>query len=122
VLDSEMLGRLVDTGVLGVLALALMLVCIVLTARPLIRQRDPRWSPIALMVACSAVAYLVLTFLFDVSSFPHVPYILFALAGLLAVVASSEDEPVPEPPRAAYHVTPDTSPAREREALALVSG
>ncbi len=85
VLDSEFLSRVVDTGIVGTLALVFMLLSIVFAARPLITKSDPVGSPVALMVAASAVAYLVLTFLFDVSSFPHVPYILLALAGLLAV-------------------------------------
>ena len=86
ILDSEILSRIVDTGVLGFLTLLLMLASIVLTARILIRERHPVWSPPALMVACAAVAFFVLTFLFDVSSFPHTPYILMSLAGLLAAI------------------------------------
>ena len=94
VLDSEMLNRLVDTGVVGVVSFVLMLVTIVLAARGPIRSRDPDWGGPALAIACAAVAYLVLAFLFDVSSFPHTPYILMSLAGLLAVRAKQGDERV----------------------------
>ena len=92
ILDSEMLGRLVDTGVLGLAAYVLMIVSIILAARPLIRSRDPVTSPPALAVGAAAVAYLVVSFLFDVLSFPHVPYILLSLAGLLAVLTVPADE------------------------------
>jgi hypothetical protein len=84
VLDSEILSRLVDTGVLGLLSLVFMVVTIVATARGPIRSRHPLWSPPALAVAAAAVAFLVLAFLFDLTSFPHTPYILMSLAGLLA--------------------------------------
>ena len=69
ILDSEILSRLVDSGVIGLLSLIFMLVCIVLAARGLIRSRHPVWAPPALSVAAAAVAFLVLAFLFDVSSF-----------------------------------------------------
>jgi hypothetical protein len=91
VLDSEVLGRLVDTGVLGLLALFLMLFAIVAAGRVLIRSRHPVWGPPALAIAAAAVAFLVLTFLFDVTSFPHDPYILMAFSGFLAVLVSDTD-------------------------------
>jgi hypothetical protein len=101
VLDSEILSRLVDSGVIGLLSLVFMLVCIVLGARGLIRSRHPVWAPPALAVAAAAVAFLVLSFLFDVSAFPHTPYILMSLAGLLAVMLS---EPAEEPRRGPAHL------------------
>jgi hypothetical protein len=85
VLDSDMLSRLVDTGVLGIVAFLFLLGCIISSARRVLRHGDRARAPNALAVAAAAVAYFVLMFLFDVSSFPHVPYILLSLAGLLAV-------------------------------------
>jgi hypothetical protein len=115
VLDSEVLSRLVDTGVLGLMSLFFMLLCIVMSARELIRSRDPVWAPPALAVAAAAIAFLVLAFLFDVSSFPHTPYILMSLAGLLAVTLS---QPVQErrssPPRVGSFVR---SPVAGRSGL-----
>jgi len=92
ILDSEILSRIVDTGILGLLSLVLMIVVIVGSARRLIRWRHSIWSPPALAVAAAAVAYLVLAFLFDVSSFPHTPYILMSLTALLAVVIARPSE------------------------------
>ena len=60
--------------------------------RQIINSRHPQWAPLALAVAASAIAFLVLAFLFDVTSFPHVPYILLSLAGMLAVVVSSTED------------------------------
>jgi hypothetical protein len=90
----------VDSGILGLLSVVLLLVCIVSAASGLIRSRDPVWSPPALAVAGAAVAFLVLAFLFDVSSFPHTPYILMSLAGLLAVMRA---QPVEHPRSAPRH-------------------
>jgi hypothetical protein len=87
-LDSDLLGRLVDVGVLGLAAYALMMVSVVATARRLIRSRDPTWVPMALACAAAAVAALVAAALFDVISFPHVPYIFLTLAGFLAAIAT----------------------------------
>jgi O-antigen ligase len=99
ILDSEILSRIVDTGILGLLFYLLMIVSFVLAARALIRSRHPVWSPPALTVAASAVAFLVVSFLFDVTSFPHTPYIMFSLAGLLAaILGSRHSEPEPPPP------------------------
>ncbi|MDA0166592.1 O-antigen ligase family protein [Solirubrobacter ginsenosidimutans] len=110
ILDSEMLGRLVDTGIVGLLFYALMVVSIVLAARGVIRRRDPVWSPPALAVAASAVAFLVVSFLFDVTSFPHTPYIILSLAGLLAAIISGDASA--DAPR----ITPTTTAVRRRQA------
>ena len=103
ILDSEMLGRLVDTGVLGLAALVALLVTIIAAAGAPICARHPQWGPVALVAAPAAVAYLVLAFLFDIGSFPHAPYVLMSIAGLQAVTitarreAAAVAEPVPEP-------------------------
>jgi hypothetical protein len=88
ILDSEILSRVIEVGVLGLIAYMFMIVSVVIAARAVIRARDPTWSPVALACAAAAVAFLVLSFLFDVMAFPHVPYLLLSLAGLLAVVVA----------------------------------
>jgi hypothetical protein len=87
VLDSEILHRIVEMGVLGVLTYILMVVAVVLCARPIITARDSERAPIALMGAAAAVAFASVSTLFDVLSFPHATYIFLYLAGLVAVVA-----------------------------------
>jgi hypothetical protein len=103
-LDSDILNRVVDTGILGTCAFVFMLLCIVTVARRLIRGRDPTLEPIALAAVASTVAYFVLCFLFDVSSFPHVPYILFSLAGLIAAGESGAERVTAPPGRAVRDV------------------
>lgn len=118
ILDSDMLSRLVDTGIVGVLSVIFMLLSIVIAGRSLIARRDPEYSAPTLAVAAAAVAFLVLMFLFDVTSFPHVPYILFAMAALAAVVVADAAEPE-APSRRPRHYrrpVPARSPARPQRA------
>jgi hypothetical protein len=104
-LDSDMLNRLIDVGIGGIAAMLVMLGSIMTVARRMMRAREPDGAPLALAVAAATVSYIVLLFLFDVSSFPHVPYIMFSLAGLLAAGeqptgVSAEMEPAgPAPDR-----------------------
>ena len=57
-------------------AFVLMLLLVFAAAVPLIRGRDPNRAEVGLIVAAAAIAFLVLSALFDVMSFPHGPYIL----------------------------------------------
>lgn len=89
VLDNELLGRLVEGGVLGLASYILMLVLVVGVAIGVVRRREPEASTVGLVAASAAVAVLVLSTTYDWIGFPHGPYIFFSLAGLLAVVAKS---------------------------------
>ena len=116
ILDSEALNRVVDTGVVGIVAYLLMLGSILFCARPLIRDRDNPLAKLALAVSAATVAFLTLSFLFDVTSFPHTPYILMSLAGFLAVMRlpAPEDEPAPEgerQPTVPYDHEAETTPS-----------
>jgi hypothetical protein len=106
ILDSDLLLRVVESGIAGLAAFLLMIGTVIAVAAPVIRTRDPRRSPIALMIAAGAVAFLVLAALFDEWSFPHAVYVFLTLAGLLAVTAEPEVEPEVEPVRARVPVTP----------------
>lgn len=100
ILDSEFLHRLIEMGVLGLIAYLLMPISVLLAARKTIALRDPRTAPWALAGAAAAVSYLVVSALFDVLSFPHPTYIFLYLAGLVSVVIQpDEDEPQPAPVR-----------------------
>jgi putative inorganic carbon (HCO3(-)) transporter len=94
ILDSEVLTRLVDSGIVGLLFYVLMLVSVLLAARFLIRSQHERWAPYALAVAAATVAFFVLSFLFDVMVFPHTPYALLSLAALLAAMRAAVDDDV----------------------------
>jgi O-antigen ligase len=93
ILDNDLLMRVVETGLVGLVAYVLMFVLVIATAAPVIRSRDPSRAPPALAVAAAAGAFLVLSVLFDIMSFPHTPYIAMVLFGLLAtIVADREGE------------------------------
>jgi hypothetical protein len=85
-LDNDLLMRLVESGVIGLLAWIAMLVGIIVIAAPLIRGGDRHRGPPALAIAAGTGGFLVMSVLFDMMSFPQTPYIMVALAGLLAVM------------------------------------
>jgi hypothetical protein len=91
ILDSEVLHRLVEMGVVGLVAYALMGASVVLAARKSIRSANPRRGPPALIAAAAAVAFLTVSTLFDAMSFPHTPYIFLTFAGLAAVIVSTAE-------------------------------
>jgi hypothetical protein len=86
ILDSELLHRLIEIGVLGLVAFALMGVSVIVSARATIASRDPTWAPSALIGAAAAVSFLVVSMLFDVLSFPHPTYMFFLMAAFVTVV------------------------------------
>jgi hypothetical protein len=93
VLDMEILARLVEGGVLGLAAYLLIILSVLALARGPIRRRDPTSGPVALAVAAAAAGLLVLSALFDVMAFPHIPYIFLCLAALLVVAVTPSEEP-----------------------------
>jgi hypothetical protein len=99
VLDNDLLMRLVETGIVGLAAYVLMLVLAIAAAVPIVRGRDLSRAPPALVVVAATAAFLVLSALFDIMSFPHGPYLLMILFGFLAVLVAERDEPpVPAAP------------------------
>ena len=92
ILDMELLHELVEVGVLGMAAYVLMIIAVIAVARGPIRARRSRDGPVALAVASAAIAFLVVSTLFDVMSFPHCPYIFLWLAALLIVAVAPEDD------------------------------
>ena len=98
ILDMELLRQLVEGGVLGVLAYLAMGATVVAVAVRPIRRRDLHDAPIGLWAAAAAACFIVVSTLFDVMSFPHVPYIFLWTAALLAVVvAQPQERPAAEP-------------------------
>jgi hypothetical protein len=85
VLDNEFLDRLIEGGVIGLSAYVLIFLSVVFVAAGPIRGREPVAATAGIVAASGAVGTLVLSATFDWLAFPHGPYILFSLAGLLAV-------------------------------------
>jgi hypothetical protein len=94
ILDSEILHRLVEMGVLGLLAFLLVGVAVIACARATIAARDETWAPLALVGAAATAAFFTGSTLFDIMSFPHAPYIFLYMAGLVAVVIRRPLKPV----------------------------
>ncbi|MEZ5062960.1 MAG: hypothetical protein R2700_15885 [Solirubrobacterales bacterium] len=84
ILDSDLLLRTVETGIVGMIAFLAMIVTVIAVGRAEVRSRSPGGAPMAIVAASGATAFLVLTALFDEWSFPHAPYVVMVLAGLLA--------------------------------------
>jgi hypothetical protein len=101
ILDSEILHRTLEMGVVGLIAFLLMGLSVILSARKTIAGRDPRSAPLALVGAAAAAAFLVLGALFDVLSFPHATLIFLYTAGLVAAVIATRDEQEEEQKKAA---------------------
>jgi hypothetical protein len=99
IIDSEILNRLIETGVLGLLAFVAVGLSVLFVARSTIAARDPTYSPPALVGAAVAVCFLTVATLFDLLGYPHAVYIFLYMAGLVAVVVGREREPEPEASR-----------------------
>ena len=85
---------MIETGVIGLAAFLLIgLTVLAVTRRP-IAGRDPIAAPVALIGALGAIAFIVLAFLFDTLSFPHVPYIFLYITGLVAVAIGGRERTV----------------------------
>lgn len=93
ILDSEILTRLIESGVVGLIVFLLVPITAVAVARRPIRSRDPTDAPVALIGASVAVGFVVLATLFDELSFPHAPYVFVWIVGLEAVILRNRWRP-----------------------------
>ncbi len=123
ILDSEILQRTIETGVLGLVAFLLVGVAVIASARKTIGSRDPTSAPVALIGAAIGVAFIVLATLFDILSFPHAPYIFLYMTGLVAVMIArpartDEREPVVPPVNGRPDDSERALPPRAKEPLA----
>lgn len=95
ILDNEYLGVLIAVGLLGLVAYVAVLLTMMLLAHRSVRGPDPRRSALALAALASVGVILVASALFDVFSFPHVPYMLFFVAGLIVALRNASPAPAP---------------------------
>jgi hypothetical protein len=86
ILDSEILSRTIEIGVLGLGAFLLVGVSVVAACRRTIASRDPNAAPVALIGASIAVAFIVIATLYDELSFPHPIYIFLYMVGFVTVM------------------------------------
>jgi O-antigen ligase len=124
ILDNDLLMRVVETGLVGLVAFVMMIVLVFAIAAPIVRRGEPEQAAVALACAAAAGAFLVLSVLFDVMSFPHTPYLIMVLLGFLAVIVAYRDRtparPVGRSARSKVTLAPaaqgDESPADDRPA------
>lgn len=102
ILDSEVLVRIVEMGVLGLVALVLLGASVVACARRMIHSRHPSWAPPALAGAAAGVVFLVVALLFDSLAYPQLPYIFLYFAALVAVLVKSPDDDDASSPGGGY--------------------
>jgi hypothetical protein len=93
ILDNEYLGLLITVGLLGLGAYIALLATVLGSAHGVLRARPPERERASLALAALASVGVVALAgaLFDVLSFPHVPYLLFFLAALVTTLR----EPAP---------------------------
>jgi O-antigen ligase len=117
VLDSEVLGRLVETGVIGLIVFLLIGASVVFSTRRTIAGRDPRYAGIALVGAAAGVCFIVVSTLFDVLAYPHITYIFLYLSALAAVVVHRAPERRAPRVRHDHAVRRHAAPPRKSPAL-----
>jgi hypothetical protein len=90
ILDNEYLGLLITTGAIGVAAYGAILMAMMSMAHSIIRREgwtaDSKRSSLALAALASVGVMALASALFDVLSFPHVPYLLFFVAGMIVAL------------------------------------
>lgn len=95
IVDSEIILRLVETGVLGLATFLLIPLSVIFLARKTASRRDPRWSPPALCGVAAGVCFIVVATLYSVMIVPHGPDIFLYVAGLAVAVVEPQDVPLP---------------------------
>ncbi len=94
ILDSEVLVRLIEMGVLGLAAFILLGVSVIACARRTIHSRHPIRGTAALAGAAAAAVFLMLAFLFDSTAFAQVPYIFLCFAAFVAALIRRPEQSV----------------------------
>ena len=89
ILDNEYLGLLVGVGIAEIIAYLALLLVAFRTAHRVARSDNPIWSPLAVAAASAIVVFALSTGLFDLLSFPHIPYAFFFVVALVVVCRDS---------------------------------
>lgn len=90
--DNEYLGRIIETGVIGLVVYLLLILAVIRVAYRASRSRDPVRARVGIAAVAGAAVYGVTNAVFDALSFPQAPYLFFLIAGLAVVAASPAEE------------------------------
>jgi hypothetical protein len=97
ILDNEYLGLLITVGLIGTLCYLGVFLAMLAAAHRTIRGPDPRRAALALAAFATVASIMIASSLFDVLSFPHVPYLLLFVGAM--ILALREPSPATEPAR-----------------------
>jgi hypothetical protein len=97
ILDNEYLGMIVGVGLIGLIAFVAIMLATMSAAHPVIRGRDPTRADLALGCSAAIAVFAVATLLFDILARPHDTYLLFFIAGLVAVLRQKQPASAPMP-------------------------
>jgi O-antigen ligase/polysaccharide polymerase Wzy-like membrane protein len=86
ILDDQMLGFLIETGVAGILAYAAVILMPALAVLRAARRGLTLQDDLLAGIGAGCVAFFLSNFLYDSFSFRQGPYVFFLLAGLAAAV------------------------------------
>jgi hypothetical protein len=107
IVDSEIILPLVETGVLGLVAILMIPVSVILLCRRSASRHESKWSGPAVTGVAAGVCFLSVSMLYSVMSLPHAPDVFFYMAGLAVVAIGPDDIPLirglPRAPTSAQH-------------------
>jgi hypothetical protein len=92
-LDNEVLGTVVEVGIVGAIAYVALILSSVMSVHRLARHRDFARAGPAVGIAAASSAFLAANFLYDAFGFRHGPYVFMLFAGLGVVLAADETAP-----------------------------
>jgi hypothetical protein len=94
IVDSELILPLVETGVLGLVAILMIPVSVILLCRRSASRHESRWSGPAVTGVAAGVCFLSVSMLYSVMSLSHAPDVFFYIAGLAVVAMGPDDLPL----------------------------
>jgi hypothetical protein len=97
ILDNQYLGLILGVGLLGMAAYLAVMIATGAMAHAGVRSGDPIRGPVALGAAAATAVMIVSTGLFDLLSYPHVPYLFFFIGGVIVACARPARRPAPSP-------------------------
>lgn len=98
ILDNQMLLFVIETGVVGVVAYAALVLSPLLVVHRKARRPRALQDELLVAVAAGSVVFLISNFLYDTFSFRQGPYVFFFLAALAAVATGRESDSVVRSP------------------------
>jgi hypothetical protein len=94
IVDSDIVLPLVETGVLGLVAILMIPISVILICRRTASRPESEWSGAAVTGVAAGVCFLSVMMLYSVMSLSHAPDVFFYIAGLAVVAVGPDDIPL----------------------------